>query len=104
MDEFYQLFGISAEEFLDIPMEDIDSSDDSSLESDEEDDVEIDANGNVIWSETTSHVETPAFLKDEYGGLITPEDRSFLGYFSLMITEEIFQLIADQTNSVGETC
>ena len=58
----------------------------------------MDDSGHVIWSETTSHVETPSFLRDVHGKLITPDDRSFLGYFSLMITEETWQLIADQTN------
>ena len=53
MDEFYQLFGISAEELLHIPREDI-----------------VGISSGVKQPATS---KTPAFLKDVYSGLITQE-------------------------------
>ena len=85
MDEFYQLFGISAEELLHIH-----SSDDSSLEFHKEDEVEMDADGNFIWSKTTSHLENTSLLEGCLQWFDHARDCSYLCYFSLIITEEIF--------------
>ena len=96
MDEFRQLFGDSDDEleFLgfegaNVEQNNRNNEEDSSDESSEDDKMEMDADGNILWSQVPTNVPTPGFLKDFHGPTVNPRDRSFKGYFRLMFTNEM---------------